>query len=84
MGMLPIFETNRLLLKAVTLEDEPAYTRHFVNYEVIRHLSDKVPWPYPEHGVRDYLTDVILPHQARTNGSGASFSRTHRTKSSAA
>lgn len=63
MGTLPIFETKRLTLKAVTLEDEPAYTRHFVNYEVIRHLADKVPWPYPEHGVHDYLVDVILPHQ---------------------
>lgn len=65
MHQLPTFATKRLILRAVTLEDEPAYTRHFVNYEVIRHLSDKVPWPYPDNGVSDYLRDTILPYQGK-------------------
>ena len=62
---LPIFNTERLLLRGVTEADIPAYTRHFVDYRVIRHLASTVPWPYPEHGVRDYVRDLVLPVQGK-------------------
>ena len=61
----PTFETARLTLAPPTLADEPAYRRHFVDREVALGLSDAIPWPYPEHGVRDYLRDRILPNQGR-------------------
>lgn len=57
------FRTKRLILKGISLEDEPSYTKHFVDYEVIRYLSRTVPWPYPENGVKHYLKNVILPKQ---------------------
>jgi len=65
MADLPEFTTDHLRLKAVTEADIPAYTRHFVNYEVIRHLSAKVCWPFPEHGVRDFVLTQILPNQGK-------------------
>jgi ribosomal-protein-alanine N-acetyltransferase len=61
--ILPTLETQRLILKGVTLADEPAYTKHFVDYEVIQFLSSKVPWPYPDDGVKYFLEHLILPRQ---------------------
>ena len=57
--------TERLVLKPVSLGDVPCYEKHFIDYEVIRHLSDTVPWPYPENGVREYVQNQILPEQGR-------------------
>jgi RimJ/RimL family protein N-acetyltransferase len=65
MASLPEFRTDRLLLREVRLEDAEAGTRHFVDYEVISHLSDVVPWPYPEGGVADYFKNRILPYQGK-------------------
>ena len=59
------FTTSRLLLKGVTEKDIPAYEKHFIDYEIIRHLSKAVPWPYPEDGVKKFLTEVILPKQGQ-------------------
>ena len=67
MTMIPVptFETERLVLRAPGLDDVAAYTRHFVDYEVVRHLAAHVPWPYPEDGVRDFLVERVLPRQGR-------------------
>lgn len=56
-------ETDRLVLRPLTELDIAAYEKHFVDYEVIRHLSSKVPWPYPENGVCDWVHGHILPKQ---------------------
>ena len=63
MPQLPTFQTERLILTELQLSDAPTYTKHFINYEVIRHLSATVPWPYPEDGVLNYMTHDILPYQ---------------------
>lgn len=59
----PKYLTKRLILKPPTIEDAAAYTKHFVDYDVIRHLSSAVPWPYPENGVEAYLRDKVIPSQ---------------------
>jgi len=59
----PNFKTKRLYLKAVTENDIPAYEKHFVDYEIIRHLASTVPWPYPENGVNHFVKETILPKQ---------------------
>ena len=56
-------ETDRLYLKAITEADIPAYEKHFVDYEVIRHLASAIPWPYPENGVQDFLAEHVFPRQ---------------------
>ena len=40
---LPIFETERLILKGLSIEDAPYYQKHFAGYEMIQHLSNRVP-----------------------------------------
>ena len=62
---IPTLFTERLALRGVTEADAAAYERHFVDYEVIRHLSAAVPWPYPEGGVRAFIRDQVLPAQGR-------------------
>jgi len=62
-SILPVFETERLILRGITKEDVPAYEKHFIDYNVISQLSGAVPWPYPEDGVMDYICNVILPIQ---------------------
>lgn len=60
---LPTFETSRLILKPLSMDFAADYKKHFVDYEVISHLSAGVPWPYPENGVQEFLAKVILPNQ---------------------
>lgn len=62
---IPTLETERLLLKPVTIEDAPAYKKYFVDYEVIQYLSTNVPWPYPENGVEFFLNNLVLPRQGK-------------------
>ena len=59
---IPEYRTERLILKGVSMADAPSYTKHFVDYDVIRNLSALVPWPYPENGIEEYLKSII-PHQ---------------------
>ncbi len=59
----PEFITDRLILRGVTEKDIPAYEKHFIDYEVIRHLASSVPWPYPENGVSVFVKEKILPKQ---------------------
>jgi RimJ/RimL family protein N-acetyltransferase len=58
---IPIFETKRLILKEILVEHFENYTKHFVDYEVIKHLASGVPWPYPENGVKEYFDNIINP-----------------------
>ncbi|HVK60182.1 MAG TPA: GNAT family N-acetyltransferase [Bdellovibrionales bacterium] len=60
---IPIFETKRLIMRAPTLEDAPSYLKNFNDWEVIRYLSDAVPWPYPDTGIVDFLENIVFPTQ---------------------
>lgn len=57
----PILETERLILKPLSLEDAPAIQKYFNNWNIIRHLSIVVPWPYPEDGAETFIRDIALP-----------------------
>ena len=50
----PQLETNRLLLRQVSLADAPAAQTHFANWNVIKNIGG-IPWPYPEDGARTYI-----------------------------
>ena len=58
---LPTLWTERLCLRPIGLRDAPAIQRHFANWNIIRHLSTGVPWPYPPDGARRFLEDAALP-----------------------
>jgi RimJ/RimL family protein N-acetyltransferase len=57
--------TARLLLRPLALEDAAQIQQIFPHWEVVRHLRNIVPWPYPPCGVRCYLEEVALPTVAR-------------------
>ena len=57
----PALETARLLLRPVTLDDAPAIQRIFPQWEIVRHLAARVPWPYPADGAFSHLRDHVLP-----------------------
>lgn len=60
---LVTFTTQRLILREVTLGDIPAYKKHFVNYEVIKHLAATVPWPFLDDGVESFLQLKVIRNQ---------------------
>jgi RimJ/RimL family protein N-acetyltransferase len=62
---VPTLETSRLILRDFTDADLPSYQLNFSDYEVIRHLSERVPWPYPSDGVETFLRDLVAPTQGK-------------------
>jgi [ribosomal protein S5]-alanine N-acetyltransferase len=60
MVKLPIFTTERLVLRAVTEADAAAYEKNFVDYEIISQLASVVPWPYPAGGVLDFIRRYVV------------------------
>lgn len=62
---IPTFHTERLILKAPNLNDAENYQKYFSDYEVVRNLSDLIPWPYPENGAREYLNNIVIPLQGK-------------------
>ena len=64
---IPTFETERLILRQVSLADIPSYEKHFNDYEVVRNLFAVIPWPPQEgNGIREFLHDVIFPQLGKT------------------
>jgi RimJ/RimL family protein N-acetyltransferase len=61
----PVFQTPRLFLKFPGAAHLATYSKNFVDYEVLRFLSSRVPWPYPEKGVWDYFETHIFPTQGK-------------------
>lgn len=64
-NILPVFKTERLILREVKLSDIPSYKKNFVNYAVISQLSAAVPWPYPDDGVEWFLNNIVFPSQGK-------------------
>ena len=51
----PLFKTERLILRPITLSDAPAVQKHFNNWNIIQNLSTAVPWPYPPDGAESFI-----------------------------
>jgi ribosomal-protein-alanine N-acetyltransferase len=63
--MIRVLETERLWLRPLELADAEQVQPLFARWEVVRFLNDKVPWPFPEDGVRTYYNEVALPAMER-------------------
>src|SRR5437773_10573128 len=55
MTITPTLHTPRLILRPLALSDAPAIQRHFNNWNIIQHLAQVVPWPYPENGAETFI-----------------------------
>lgn len=63
--MTPKLETKRLELRPIELADAPQIQRLFPQWEIVRFLSDRVPWPYPPDGAATFIRDMALPAMER-------------------
>jgi ribosomal-protein-alanine N-acetyltransferase len=61
----PVLETARLILRPLELADADQVQLLFPHWDVVKHLNNKVPWPYPPDGARRFYEDVALPAIAR-------------------
>jgi ribosomal-protein-alanine N-acetyltransferase len=63
--VIPTLETQRLLLRPLELSDAGQAQLLFPHWEIVRYLSNRVPWPYPPDGAFTFYRDVALPAMAR-------------------
>jgi RimJ/RimL family protein N-acetyltransferase len=61
---LPTLYTERLILTPLQLTDAVAIQQLFPQWEVVRCLDSRVPWPYPKDGAMVYVRDSALPAMA--------------------
>jgi ribosomal-protein-alanine N-acetyltransferase len=54
-------ETCRLELRPLVLADAEQAQRLFPQWEVVKFLANRVPWPYPHDGVLTYYRDDAIP-----------------------
>jgi ribosomal-protein-alanine N-acetyltransferase len=54
-------ETRRLLLRPLELADAAQAQMLFPQWEIVRFLNERVPWPYPPDGALTFYRDVALP-----------------------
>ena len=66
----PTLQTERLTLRPVLIQDAPAIQQHFDNWNIMKHLTAQVPWPYPADGAETFIKDVALPGE----GAGTALS----------
>lgn len=64
MDCIPTLYTRRLILTPLQLSDAAAVQQLFPQWEVVRYLDSRVPWPYPDDGGLVYVRDVALPAMA--------------------
>lgn len=62
---IPPLETPRLLLRALEAEDLPQVQAIFPQWEVVKYLNSKVPWPYPANGAETFFREMALPARRR-------------------
>jgi ribosomal-protein-alanine N-acetyltransferase len=54
-------QTERLLLRPRQLADAVQTQRLFPQWEIVKFLNERVPWPYPPDGAFVHYRDVTLP-----------------------
>jgi [ribosomal protein S5]-alanine N-acetyltransferase len=63
----PELQTPRLVLRPLQLADAEQTQLLFPQWEIVKYLNSKVPWPYPPDGAFNYYRDEALPNIARGN-----------------
>src|ERR1700729_813185 len=57
----PTLETPRLILLPLQLSGAEQAQPLFAQWEIVKQLNARVPWPFPEDGVLTYYRDDALP-----------------------
>jgi len=62
--MTPEGQTERLLLRPISLADAEQIQALFPQWEIVKYLASRVPWPYPAEGARQFIEQDALPKMA--------------------
>jgi ribosomal-protein-alanine N-acetyltransferase len=68
MSAIPTITTSRLVLRPLELADADAVQAIFPQWEIVRFLNEKIPWPYPPDGALTFIREVALPAMLRGEG----------------
>ena len=63
--LIPTLETPRLLLRPLELADAEETQILFPHWEIVRYLTNRVPWPFPPDGAYKGIRDSALPAMER-------------------
>jgi RimJ/RimL family protein N-acetyltransferase len=63
--MMPEGKTERLILRPLALADADQIQAIFPQWQIVRHLMNVVPWPYPADGARQFCEEIALPQAER-------------------
>ena len=63
--MVPTLQTERLILRPISLDDAPQVQAIFPQWEIVRYLANQVPWPYAPDGALSFYRDVAIPAMER-------------------
>jgi [ribosomal protein S5]-alanine N-acetyltransferase len=58
---IPTITTSRLILRPLELADADAVQAVFPQWEIVKFLNEKIPWPYPDDGALTFIRDIALP-----------------------
>jgi ribosomal-protein-alanine N-acetyltransferase len=65
MNSVSKLETARLFLRPITMEDAAQIQAIFPQWEIVRYLLNKIPWPYPADGAETFIREKVLPTEER-------------------
>jgi RimJ/RimL family protein N-acetyltransferase len=63
--MTPPLRTDRLILRPLELADAEQVQQLFPQWEIVRLLNARIPWPFPHDGVLSYYQRDALPAMER-------------------
>jgi ribosomal-protein-alanine N-acetyltransferase len=61
----PVLETRRLLLRPLELADAAQIQAIFPQWEIVKYLNNKIPWPYPANGAEIFVRELAFPAMER-------------------
>jgi [ribosomal protein S5]-alanine N-acetyltransferase len=62
---VPPLETPRLVLRSMEFGDLPQVQTVFPQWEIVKYLNARVPWPYPADGAEFFFREMALPARER-------------------
>jgi [ribosomal protein S5]-alanine N-acetyltransferase len=62
---VPSLETPRLILRPLEPADAPQVQAIFPQWEIVKYLSRRVPWPFPPDGAETFIRKMALPAMER-------------------
>ncbi len=59
--MTPALETRRLVLRPLEIADAKQAQSLFSQWDIVKYMNPRVPWPYPANGAYTFYSEVALP-----------------------